>query len=424
MADQTTGTPWEMFRSELTSYLAGSGAKTDAFSGLQVVTTPMDAVWNNEVYGTWLAWETMANIIPAWGPVYKPQPGNRVDDAYFAFLTNIQPEAKDPEAAEQAQALGTQLSRAVDRLNGAFKAMGSDWTQFRKDQEGLPPNRQQTFDQWFARSWGPKISTLQGDYNNIATQWLVAANNAGGGYQSLAVALQDYNNPAYQLAETDENGQELSWRTWSLTPALGDFVKEAKSGKGSALNLTINTKTTTTDKTSWSAQASGGFFDGFLGIRASGGYTRSTVNTSASDFTMQFSSPAFTTINVQPGQWFHLNVVQQFQTGPFIPTGPFGSSTGQHFFGQGGTFNLMVAQVYVAYQPRVSGTLDQTSFSSLQEGWNGGLGISIGPFSFGGSTTGSHDHAEFNGATRQFSVTSSSPHPQIVGINCVILPGQ
>jgi hypothetical protein len=418
MADNQT--PWMMFRNELTSFLGGDAGQ---FNGLQTDTGVLPALWDDPNFGTWLGLET-AGEIPVWGPLYNPQPGNHVEDAYHTFLTNIDAPAQDEAAADEAKRLSGKLNDALAAVNNLRLTIGPKWAIFNASQVNIPPEFQLSFADWFVSQIAPQLSVLQAQYDNVAANWVAASNKAGGGFQTLAQALIDYNNPApgFQIDAKDNNGATLRYRVWSLLPDLKQFITEAQAGNGTALDLDINTHTQTTDSTHSSFNFTVGFNIGFFGLSGGGGHDRTTVDTHTQDFSMKFSAPAFTGIRVSPGPWFHQNVIQEFKNGPFIPGGPFGPGKAL-FFGPTGTYSLQKSIIYVAWHPTVTATLDQQAYSSCKTSYTGSGSLSIGPFTFGGGAGGSQDHAEFSDSTRTIKITSGSPHPQILATRSIVMPG-
>ena len=413
-----------MFRSELASFL-GAAANPTQFQGLQIPAFPIEVLWDQPQWGKWLSFRDADNI-PLWGPVFQDSPANRVVDAYGLFLTSIDAPAQDPAAAQEAADLGVRLADAAEGISNARSRLGRAWRRFDRDQADLPEEFQLSFEQWFAQDWGQRLAVLQNNYDNIAVQWVSAANRAGGGWQQLAQAVLAYNNPAFQVQLENLDGAKLAYRTWSLVPPLEDFIAEAKANQGTSLTIAINRSTSTTDITSSSWDVSTGLSIGIFGLSASGGHERTTVDATSQDFQMTFSTKAFTGIRIAPGGWFNQNVVLQFQNGPFIPTSIVGQGRARFFGPPDGVpvlFNLVRTVVYVAWQPQVSCKLDQTAFTSVHDSWNAGGGLSIGPFSFGGGISGSSDTAQFDATNRTFTITSASPHPQIVAVRSTVMPG-
>jgi len=412
-------TPWMMFRNELASFLLGGG-DPGQFSGLQIDTGLQPALWDDPQFGTWLSFQT-ADQIPLWGPTYRPSPSS-IEEAYHSFITNIDAPAQDQGAADRAKELSDKLFQAKKDYTDYFKTIGPSWATFNLAQQGLPPDFQLSFEQWFALDPGPHLSVLQAQYDNIAADWVAASNKAGGGFQTLAQALLDFDNLAFQIDATDNFGAKLKHRVWTLLPDLGQFIAEAEAGNGTALEITIDTHTATSDTTHSQWDFNAGFDIGFFGIGGGGGEQRTTVDTTQADFSMKFSAASFTGITVNPGDWYHQNVVEEFKNGPFIPQGPFGPGKAV-FFGPTGTFRLLKSIIYVAWQPKITATLDVQTFHEVKTSWDAGGSLQIGPFSFGGGAGGSDDHSEFNEQTRQFTLASGSHHPQIMATLDIVMPG-
>jgi hypothetical protein len=414
-------TPWMMFRNELASFLLGQqgGGDPAQFSGLQIDTGLLPALWDNPNFGTWLSFQT-ANEIPLWGSAYRPS-NNRIEAAYEAFLTNIDAPAQDPAAADHAKELSAKLFQARKEYTDFFMTIGPNWATFNASQQGLPPDFQLSFEEWFAMDPGPHLSVLETQYDVVAADWVAASNKAGGGFQTLAQAVLDFNNPAFQIDATDTFGAKLKYRKWTLLPALDQFIADARAGQAPTLEMTIDTHTATADTTHSQWDFNAGFNFGFLSLGGGGGHERTTVDTSQADFSVRFTA-AMTGITVLTDPWFDQNVVEQFKNGPFIQQGPFGPGRAE-FFGPSGTFALLKSIIYVAWQPQISATLDQQTFHEVRTSWEAGGSLSIGPFSFGGGAGGSDDHAEFTDQSRHISLTSASQHPQIMATLNIVMPG-
>jgi hypothetical protein len=416
-------TPWQMLRNQLESYISGQAAGT-TLDGLQIVTTPMIATWDNPTYGTWDAWQNWANNIPIWGDMYQPSTGNSASDAYFQILTNVNvPDANDTTAAAQAQELSQMMSGLQKKIGQAQTEMFQQWNTFNQSQQSVPPQFQTTFGTWYAQNYAATISPLQSQMSNLASQFAAASNKAGGGYQLLGRAHSDYNNAAYQANETTNTGASMAFRTWSLLPDIQSWLKDAKKGKGTALSLSISTSTKTDSATTFSAGASAGFSYGIFSLKIpGGGYNRQTVDTTASNFGMQWKAKSFTSIRISAGQWYSQQVLQTFKSGPWIPSGPLGPGK-QTPYGPNGVYSLQPSVIYVAYQPSVAATLDQQSYDFLKTGWEGGLEIGIGPFSFGGKSSSTQSTATWNDANRSVSLQDTSEHAQVVAVLSTVMPG-
>ncbi|HAA27163.1 MAG TPA: hypothetical protein DCE56_05115 [Cyanobacteria bacterium UBA8553] len=420
MADNINATPWMMYRHELISYLSGGRPNDPKYQGLQIVPVSLDLLWDDPDYGTFLAW-SFANNIPLWGDTYQESSGNRVEDAYFQFLTNIDAPATNPQFGEAAKKDAEKMAAIKKKIDDTMKARGKAWKEFNEAQEDLPPEEQISYKAWYAENYGPQISTLQSQFDVAAAQFVSNSNKAGGGYQLLGQALNNYNNDAFKKELKDQTGATLRYRTWTLVPELSKWIAEAKTGAAKKLSLTINTRTATDSKSVFSGGGNAGFSLGFIGVQASGGYKRTTINTSQTNFSMSFSS-LITPIQILPGQWYSQQVLQTFKNGPFIPTGPFGPGKAV-FWGEKGTFALSPVIAYAAYKPTVKATVDAQAYKAVSEAWSARAGLSIGPFFFGGKAGGSKDTSKFDSASRTFTLTSNSEHPQLIAMLSNVMPG-
>jgi hypothetical protein len=216
LAAELTG-PSDAYRQGFVKALRGRGDIENA-AGLQIATDFQPALWDNPTYGEWLAWEGVANIIPAWGATYVRSAGNRVTDAPQQFLTNL-----DVSGTAERSAL-----RAARDTLGALRTAMEDERRLRA---GLAAaTARGSADQVRA---GP-IRTVAAARDKIwsLSQRLVRESETEGGDRLVvAKALLAFNNPAYQAELTDDHGGRLPYRTWSVRPSLSEFLADAKAGK-------------------------------------------------------------------------------------------------------------------------------------------------------------------------------------------------
>src|SRR5207245_7181860 len=116
--------------------------------------------------------------------------------------------------------------------------------------------------------------------------------------------------------------------------------------------------------------------------------------------------PYISSISNNTSQWFNGNMWKRYKDCPINPTSTF--------FGPDGILALVKSVVYVAYQPEVTATLEESQYKRIRTSWHANAKISIGPFSFGGGGGASADTATFDDATRTVRMTSKSPHPHIM----------
>ena len=113
--------------------------------------------------------------------------------------------------------------------------------------------------------------------------------------------------------------------------------------------------------------------------------------------------------------------MQAFKDGPWTPGGPVASGA-MKLWGPEGTFNLMPAQVVVAYQPKVVVSLSSSDYSRVVEQTRAGGGFSIGPFGFGASYGKRTEDITFDNASNTITAVDSTDVPQVIAVVSSILP--
>jgi hypothetical protein len=411
--------PWEMFAAAMVSQIAGAAD----WKGIQIVTLPADASWNDKKYGDYRAWRVIGDSSPTWGPSYRATAGT-VSAGYNVFLSNLNITPPDPVLGRKADAARKTYNNALDELNGAMQKVGDDWGTFDARQASLPPDRRISFDDWFAQFDGARISALQDKVAAAAQNYSSLATQAGGGYGFAANLLIDYNNPAFQAFATSPDGKKASYRTYNISPDLSDFIANAKSLSPSdpprlSFAITNASSHQHIEDTAWAGSASYGFGFFSFGASASGG--SHSVDTNSSDFKMEFSAKDFTVFNVTPGNWFNGTALKALQNGPFLPNGPVASGL-IPLWGPKGVLNLMVNQIVVAYRPKVVGRMSQSDYSEVKTRFQAGGGFSVGPFGFGASYSRNTSDVRFDDASRTFTAEDTSDVPQVVAVICSVLP--
>jgi len=381
---------------------------------------PSPALWDDPVTGSFTA-RSWANSIPAWSLNYVPRPTIEFDENYETFLTSFHPQVPDPALQQAIRDDLAALQGTASQRTRVRIAMGKEWISFDQDQKDfLPASEWLTFDAWKQQSGFPQQqSQIQAIYNAQLGKFAVDTLQAT---DPLATAIGDaltkYNLEAFQRETTSPEGIKEMVRVWSFTPNLTTWKQDAASGAGNALTLTVSHTSSTKVETNLNVGGSLGFNVGFFGVHTQGGYTRHTLNTTSTDFKMDFKTSAFGGILVAPGPWYKGTVASVFEDGPYKP----GFSKAS-WFGPSGDLNLITTTLYIAYQPTITLNLTQSDYDEVKTGWNAGGGISIGPFSFGGSAGSQNDTMKPDDQARAVTLTSTSPNPQVVAILNDVMPG-
>ncbi len=407
---------WQMFTTRLLEKINGGAA----MQGLQVVTVPYEARWNEQKYGNYYAWRVLADEIPKWQPSYSTTQ-RLITDEYGLFIQSIELPLADPSKRAEAEAARLKWLAAADTLQTAWKEMPGHWTTYNDNQKALPPNRQMSFDSWFAAFDGKKIGSLRNNVDAAGQKYASYMAKAYKGYQLAAAMITSYDNPAYQLQAESPDGLNLYYRTYNITPDLGQWVTESKelATKGANPAITFDF-VRNTGMTHSEFESAGGSvsYGGFLG--ANGGHTRQTVDTNRQGFLMHFEAVSFAQFTITPSPWFSGTLVTLFQKGPFVSGSVVGD--GSRLFGPDGSFSLMPKTVYVVFRPKVKASLTSNEYHFLKEAWSGGGSISIGPFSFGASYNRTVEHVTWDDTANTVTAESSSDIPQVIATLSNVLP--
>jgi hypothetical protein len=410
---------WEMFASRLAAQIRGGS--TD-WAGVQPVTVPMAATWNNAETGKYESWVVLGDRMPKWGPSYGTSP-TLVSQMYGLFIKSLKLPIPDPGERRAAEAARKRWENKSQELNAAYSKVGEHWNKFDKEQQSLPPNRRTGFDQWFATFDGRTIGGLKVKVSAAGQEYASKIATALKGFGLASDLITNYDNVAFQSEALSPDGVKLAYHTYNITPDLTAWIDEGKRLPASAppelsFSFTKGSSRTTTSQ-SW---AGGGlsFGIGFLGISANGRTERMSVDSSSDRFNMAFEAKRIQQFTITPGRWFSAALIKTFKDGPFEPDAVIGDP--KKLWGPNGTFNLLPTTLVVAYRPKVTATLTASEYHFLKESWSAGGGISIGPFSFGGGGGSTTTTVTFNDATNTVTATNSTDVPQIVAVVSTVLP--
>ena len=412
--------PWEMFARALTEKISG----VRPLPGIQLVTSPVAAAWNDPQTGKYQAWRVLGDTMPSWGYAYRGTQ-QQVSAGYYAFITNLDIPLPDSADRARAEAARREYTTAVDALQNAQGDVGPHWDTFNKKQSSLPAPRRLTFDQWYARFDGQKIASLL-NQTRLAGQayqtWLVRAYK---GYAFVADLVQNFDNPAFQLSAESTDGLMGFYRTYGITPDLGAWIEASKklaadkAPPGIAFSFDRNSGRLSSSETSWGGKTS--WFGGWWSFGAGAGGTRSTLDTSHEHFRMRFEAVSWETFRITPGQWFNGTAVKALKDGPWVPDGPVAKGL-LKFWGPDGIFGLMPSEAVAVFRPTVSVTVAKDEYHSVKSEFFAKGGFSIGPFGFGASYRRRTEDVSWDDSSNTITATDSSDTPQIVAVVSTVLP--
>jgi hypothetical protein len=410
--------PWEMFSAQLGKQIAGSAN----WQGLQFVSIPKAANWNDPKTGKWVAWSDIGDSLPAWGPTYRGT-SRRITDGYLAFISNLLIPLPNAQLQEKANDAQKEYADAVEKWEKAREAVGDHWQSFNSKQASLPPDQRMDFDEWYETFESKKIAPYVSRAQLAAQKWTSYINQASGGYAFVADIIGRYNDDSFQMVAEDTNGKKRKYRVFDITPDLDQFIQQAKARPDTdppRLSFTFNKSSERTR--TWSEHIGGSvsFFGGFFGFGASAGSDRSGCDVTHDKFMMSFRAKDVRAFDIRPSGWFNGAAITAFPNGPWVE-GPVKQGIVK-LWGPDGILALIPNQIIVAVKPKVSCTVKSDEYKSFKSSYSAGGGISIGPFGFGGSYGRSDSTVTFDDASNTVTAEDKSDVPQIIAIVCDVMP--
>jgi hypothetical protein len=408
--------PWEAYRLSFVGALQERGDIKDE-SGLQIATDFQPALWDNATYGEWLAWESVANVIPAWGATYIRSAGNRVTDALQQFLTNL-----DVSGTQERSPL-----RATSDTRGTLITAMEDERRLRS---GLSAAKVLQTPAPSKSSQARTLAAMRDRIWSLSQQLVREAETSGGDELVVAKALLAFNNPAYQKELTDDHGARLPYRSWTVRPSLSAFLADARAGRRDPFGFTADLQGPPGFGAGVVLRDSpilGNFLRlGRLSGAEAGSGAEATVRPETAlpdEYRITLEARSFAAIVLVPGPWYAQDVVCRFGSGPFLPKGPFGAGKAA-FWREGGVFPYTPTKIFVAFQPSIRATLPPDDFRGVRTAWSNGEAIGLGPLEFtrGNSGRSDPDEASFDDASKTFAIQSRSPHGIILAVNNLVMP--
>lgn len=243
--------------------------------------------------------------------------------------------------------------------------------------------------------------------------------------------LNAFNDPSFQGTVTEpDSGKSVVRPIWQTSPVspweylrniLGGnadhvpFGKDATNGNSRSFTLTNTDSEYTYDE--YYAAAGGEVWDDFLGLEAEGSFSRVDWSQFTSEYTINFQFQDLTRVAVKPDAWFQGSNLTTFGNGPYA-TGfsAFPQGNDNYFFGPGGALSRIYSAMVVAYRPTITISAGTQFSTYMKEKWQAEAGIIVGPFVFGGETSGEKTRSTTHVSDGSLILASQSDWPVILGM--------
>ncbi len=421
LQEEQGNAPWEMFAHQLLDYI--SATTPEELEGLQIVSTPMLADWDDPKFGRYRMNYMIADRIPRWGSSYFAT-NERVSDGYRIFIDNIDLPQPNKEEYDKARKAKDDYFTALDALETAQGKVGERWKDFDDRQQSVPESNRLTFDEWFEEFDGRRIGMLQDDLDIYAQEYSAFFNNAMSGMGWAASVVDDFKNKASTEFLTTPGDRKVQCRSYEVLPDLAKWINESKAtiDAAPALRIVMN-KSSYRRHTENTKLGGGGFFwGGFWGVKVGGQYQKYSNDVSSESFGLTFTAQNIANFDIAPGNWFHQTACKALKDGPFVENGPIKRGFTK-LWGRDGVLSLVPTTLIVAYRPAVTGTLSEADYSYVKASYQAGGSIQIGPFGFGADYSKTTEDVKFDDSTRSFTARSNTDRPQVIAVINTVMPG-
>lgn len=418
-ASQDANRPWQMFLDHFADYVSGGQNKN-----VQLVTVPRAATWTDPKYGPYRFCKVLGDSMPKWRSTYEPVNGDSFGNEYGIFLGNLFIPAADPKKQRLADKARIIWQVASTKLQNWVETSGNRWTVFERHQKNIPARNRLSYDEWYKMFEVPMIASLQDAVSERAQTYTSYLNQASGGYGLISQTIRAFSQQsATFLTPAEGTGKATLERVYQYTVGddLDGWVKASSGAAPNAVSWDFKNDWQASHSTasSWGASGSYGYF-----FHANAGGSNSHLDTHSAAFHMQFNAKAIQRFDIIPGDWYSAEIIKMFKNGKFTPGGPIdlASKANTLWRGEKGIFSLRTAALICVYQPSISITMSKADYERNASSWQGGGGIGIGPFSFGGSAGGSNQDIKTDSTKNSISATDNSGVPKIIATVTDVLP--
>ena len=346
--------------------------------------------------------------------------GDRVNQAYGAFLDVIVAATDDPKLREEIRVSGEALTNAINDYTMAVNQASTSYAD--QVQDNTP-----TFTEWLASPMGrgfavrieaanARMTQAQTNFNAVVAQ----ANTPG-----LADAHAQFANKDFYARLSDPGLAKFPLVPyWQVSQNAAAWVDAVKAGRGPAgATMGFSNREASFDYSKTWAGGSASVQRFFWEVRVGGRWERITEFETDNQLEVSLEFEAIDLIQIQPSDWYNGSFVRSHANGPFTRGySAFGGNGTQAVFGDKGFFNLLKTGMYVGYKPTFMIRVSQSTFSRFQETFKAATGLRIGPFTF--SAAGGSEKAGWSASAsgQTFSGTTQSDDPMIIGISIAKLP--
>jgi len=232
----------------------------------QIAINPQEYVFvgSNGLYNFY----DFAELIPLWQAGFLDTDKQLLFE-YRAFLDSIKPGGTIDVAAEmQLEALKPRVQKAWNEYLSYKNSLGRAWSDFKQGQEGVPPEFQLSFEEWYNENFVPLLTDLQNTYEDLHGHQVILEARAYGGGEEFAAALENLkkvgfpyeDNVPYDLV--DNNGATVTKivtrKAWAMQPLPSQIMQNIQQGQVNSVSFTVTSETGNYNVSNWNVGGSAG----------------------------------------------------------------------------------------------------------------------------------------------------------------------
>lgn len=381
-APPTSEVLWDRYQNVLLSFIRKS-TNDETYKGLQVVTEPLDATWDED--------PTVLSILldkaARYGSIYEPS-SLSLSQEYESFLFNL----KFPETAGTA-ADKKKLSQLRDEIaiwgEKRFDAELACYSNY----EFMKLILDNSYDQYKASYCASSLAPIQKRLDYLNSDLVTYTTKVDGPNKGIVEAVSRFiSDPSV--------GKFTETKT-----TLATFLARAKAKTGTPITFALNSKTTLSESRKWIKKKK----SGFAFFKKKSTTIKTEFRFQSEHFNMKIAGESFARIEVAPkGDWFSRSVVKSY-----FNKKTMWENQNKSFFGQNGSLTLVPKAVYVMFNPKIElecGEKDAYTLHEMKQ-----TSFSFGPFSSNkGSTL---DIKQENEKNYRVTFNSNSNTAQIIAID-------
>lgn len=377
-APPTSEILWERYQNVLLSFIR----KNNDYTGLQVVTEPLEANWDVEPENLSILMDKSSR----YGSIYSPS-SISLSQEYESFLFNLK--------VGSSEATPAQLKR-LENLKNAISVEQDK----RFDQESKCYENFHVMSSLFSIPYiefrqnycAAVLDPIQRNLAYLNSDLTTMNSKVFGEHQRVSEAISSF-------IQTPDAGRFFETKT-----TLAGFLNNARAGKGNLVTFSLNSQTTLEEKRKWMKKKSSGFFI----FKKKSQEIKTEYNFQSEHFNMKITG-ILGKIDIAPkDNWYNFNTVKTYYNNKTL-----WENKNKTFFGEKGTLSLFPRALYVMYNPKIileCGEKDAYTLDSMKSS-----SFTFGPFSSQkGSTLNIKQQNQNN---YEVSINSNSNAAQIVAID-------